>query len=312
MGGCCTSSTYAFRDELGLPFLEEKSNQLNDDSLIVKLKLHKLEKLDDSANSVGSLFVELRLLPQDKIGDQKQRASSKTSFNHAKWIPPERFQFILTSKENTKILISIIKYTIANKIEPVADAIVPCKAFQLGTNFEDKKIKLIRPTDGECMGEVYLDIHCISKEQAASEQIHTIYEYQRFVPFYEWGSSSHHLLPSDRGRWSTLNGNLFDNDIEKIAPKLNSLWSVSKTWTVHSTDVDPDGWYYARDFYSSLWVTAAKTGMVCRRRIWEREVTKPIESKENPRKKSFLETLSPRVSFDVVKNNSFISRLSGR
>lgn len=313
MGGCCASSSYAFRDELGLPFLEEISDQLNSDTVIVKLKLQRLEKLDEYANSISSLFVEFRLLHEDKIGDQKQRSSSKNSFNHAIWTPAERFQFILTAKESTKILISVQKYTLANKIESVADAIVSCKPFQLGSHFEDKKYKLIRPSNGECMGEVCVDIDCISKEQAAAEQIQSIYEYQRFVPFHEWGSSSKHFLPTDRGRWSTLNGSLFDNDIEKIAPRIDPPWLVSRTWTAHSTDVDPDGWYYARDFFSSVWVTTSKTGMVCRRRIWEREITKPVEqNNEIRRKKSFLETLSPRVSFDSVKNSSFIARLSGK
>ena len=42
-----------------------------------------------------------------------------------------------------------------------------------------------------------------------------------------------------------------------------------------ATELDPDGWTYARDFMSTAWVSQEQSGYYVRRRMWKRELVAP-------------------------------------
>ena len=54
-------------------------------------------------------------------------------------------------------------------------------------------------------------------------------------------------------RWSTPDGQKFTEDLEQAGMQLPEGWSVSATWSIMSTQFDPDGWQYATALDSPFW-----------------------------------------------------------
>jgi len=80
---------------------------------------------------------------------------------------------------------------------------------------------------------------------------------------------------TDPGRWSTLDGQKFENEIDDVALPVPPGWAILREWMTGVTDNDPDGWEYSTDFRSNYWHPTAEGSIYCvRRRIWSRKVAK--------------------------------------
>lgn len=54
-------------------------------------------------------------------------------------------------------------------------------------------------------------------------------------------------------RWSTPDGQKFTEDLEHAGIVTPEGWAVTATWSIMSTQFDPDGWQYATALDSPFW-----------------------------------------------------------
>lgn len=157
---------------------------------------------------------------------------------------------------------------------PVADALIKFKEFKI-TEATIKNVTLIEPNTGQKNGVVRFEMEITTPQQAALYDEHTVFEYQRWEPIKGWGSTyPGHLLPTDPGCWSTVNGQKFANKLIDVSPGILEGWKIDRQWHYLATDDDPDGWQYAVDFISSRWFPSNGSGLYVRRRAWRREISK--------------------------------------
>lgn len=116
-------------------------------------------------------------------------------------------------------------------------------------------VKLRSPETGKPVGEADITVQLFSVEEASSSQEHIVYEFQRWQPIIEWGSTPApgHLLPTDPGRYCSSNGRKFGDTLEQAAPPIPEGWSVADYWHIVSTDTDPEGWEYSTVIESPYW-----------------------------------------------------------
>ena len=61
----------------------------------------------DSFSGLSDPYFELTLKPGDPVaGEQHQRSTAKSRTLEPVWEPPERFQFIVSNLENSRIVLS--------------------------------------------------------------------------------------------------------------------------------------------------------------------------------------------------------------
>ncbi len=280
--GCCNSKdqrwAYQGPSELLQP-LRESFAVRHPDTVIVVVRLHEMKRLA-SGNHLGNNtdpFLELSLSSNSSevVDEQRQRSSIKTNTHDPKWFPAERFQFKVNNLKSAKIILNTFHFLPVLKAVSIGDAILHLKDFAIGGIYKRKEIKLIRQENGKVEGSVVVSIQVQTAEQAASVQEHCIFEFQRWKG--EWGSLDCFIV-TDPGRWSTLDGTLFANEIDEIAPKIPKGWSVTRDWMTGVTDKDPDGWEYSTDMRSNYWHPSADGSIYCvRRRVWSRKVAKSTE-----------------------------------
>lgn len=112
MGSCCSSPKRkaAYKQELGIEFLNgiRTEKQLPTNTTVIIIKLKALVKMPGSTSDLTGPYVELKLFPSDDVaGDQLQRSSYKAGEKNPRWEPPERFQFLITDKEASKLKFAV-------------------------------------------------------------------------------------------------------------------------------------------------------------------------------------------------------------
>jgi len=74
--------------------------------------------------------------------------------------------------------------------------------------------------------------------EAASQDQHICYEFQRCNILSEWGSDyPGHLLPTDPGRYCSQAGQNFSMKFDDVMPPVPPGWEVAVDWRVVSTVV---------------------------------------------------------------------------
>lgn len=56
---------------------------------------------------------------------------------------------------------------------------------------------------------------------------------------------SGHLLPTDPGAWSTMDGQKFGKSMEDVSPPVEAGWVIRRQWYTIANDDDPEGTVYA-------------------------------------------------------------------
>jgi hypothetical protein len=116
MGSCCSGgSRYgAFRHELGAPLIEEVASKYSASSspdakvIIVRLAALRDIRIGNSYSGLTDAYVELKILPPDLIaGNQTQVSSIRPSTLSPQWQPPERFQFVVSKVNETRVVLSM-------------------------------------------------------------------------------------------------------------------------------------------------------------------------------------------------------------
>ncbi len=236
----------------------------------ISIKLPAGNRLGNNADP----FVELTLHDQSKYsaGPQKQRSSIKTNTLHPKWFPAERFQFKVSELDHAKVVINVFHFLPILAATSLGDAVIHLKEYDIGDRRQHQEYKLYNENTGEQEGSIVCSVECMTAEQCANVQEHTIYEFNRWNG--EWGHLDCFIL-TDPGRWSTIDGKTFANDIDDIAPPVHDHWTVVRDWHTGTTDKDPDGWEYSTDMRSNYWHPSAEGSIYCvRRRIWARKVAR--------------------------------------
>lgn len=269
---------YSYRKEIGNPLIVSLLPNLPSDTQVIVIRLQRIVDLPfPPTNISGSAdpYVEMKLTPDDSVaGEQFQRSSVKPATTNPKWFPDERFQFIISSDIiSKKIVFSVLSYRHALGPSPLADAVLNLK--DIKGNIRNKTLKLISPTTGKHCGTAHLDIECLTLAEASSVQEQTVFEYQRWQPAVLWGSTSPgHLLPTDPGKWSTVDGGDYSSDIDDILQLPGDGWSIQSPLKMLASDDDPDGWQYATNFRDLNWHASTQTGLMVRKRAWRRVLTK--------------------------------------
>jgi len=278
--GCCNSKDqrWAFQGPADLlEPLRESFAVRQPEVVVIVLRLHEMKRLA-AGNHLGTNtdpFCEFSVVsnsPTDKVAIQRQRSSLKSNTRNPKWFPAQRFQFKVNTLQTTRIAVNVFHFLPILQATSIGDAVIHLKDFQVGGVYKKKEVKLIRQDDGKFEGSLVVSIQVQTVEQAASFQEHYIYEFQRWKG--DWGSLDCFLM-TDPGRWSTLDGQKFQNEIDDIAPQVPPGWTVLREWMTGVTDDDADGWEYSTDFRSNYWHPVGEGSIYCvRRRIWSRKVAK--------------------------------------
>jgi hypothetical protein len=170
-----------------------------------------------------------------------------------------------------------------------------------------KTLTVIRSSDGAERGEIDVLVRRLPAREALAVHHEVVYEYQRWQPVIGWGSKyPGHLLPTDPGKWSTMDGRAWAATWEKLtggypfvsthvsANAHNKHVAGNKTtaagaaaaltaatpgkvctlgWHTQATENDPDGWEYALDMPSPYWYTKGDAmRFMVRRRKWHRVI----------------------------------------
>jgi hypothetical protein len=105
-----------------------------------------------------------------------------------------------------------------------------------------------------------------------------VFENQRYRPLFGWGSKGF-LFPHDRAPYSDETGNTSypASNLDEIPPPPNCEWATPWKLNQEYTDVDGEGWCYARSFSrlsekfeSKRSSSTPRPGHVVRRRMWSR------------------------------------------
>lgn len=173
-------------------------------------------------------------------------------------MPPERFQFVLSKPTDARILISVYHFNQIDpkKSTPLGDGILKVKDIPVDQTLPHPLIvKLRSPETGKAVGEADITVKLFTVDEASAFQEHIVYEFQRWQPIIEWGSTSApgHFLPTDPGRWCSQDGRRFSSELEKAAAPIPDGWTVADYWHVICTDSDPEGWEYSTAFESPFW-----------------------------------------------------------
>jgi hypothetical protein len=285
--GCCNSKDqrWAFQGPTNLlEPLRQSFAVRNPDYVVVVVRLQELRQLK-AGNHLGTNtdpFVELSLQSKFPLtfGDQKQRSSLKSNTTNPKWFPAERFQFKVSYHHlhDTKIVLNIFHFLPVLAPVSIGDGVIFLKEYELGDMKKNMQYKLLDSGNGKQEGSCYVSVEVMSAEQAANTQDHNIYEFQRWKG--DWGTIDCFIL-TDPGRWSSIDGKNFGNEIDDIAPTIPKGWAIVRDWMTGVTDSDPDGWEYSTDMRSNYWhPTDGAEGslgfslQMIRRRVWSRKIAK--------------------------------------
>ena len=282
MGSYCSSLKvryqYGYKSELSAPFLESHFDKLsNEQSCVVVVHVTAIREKERRNADFHLVYVDLKLLPGDRLaGEQAQKTSVKTSQEGVvcpKWESPERFQFIISSKDvRSRLLLSYYEYRDNGKSFPLGDTVLSCSDIVNSSQLIYKTLKLINPANGSIVGDIDINLQVMTPHEARKVHLHSAYEHERWQPVIGWGNYKH-FLPSDPGRWGSSDGRRFSHNVEDVVPMDSNVWKVTKNWYTVAHDGDGDGWYYGLNFKTLTWFSAPQTGTtVVRRRMWNREV----------------------------------------
>jgi hypothetical protein len=245
-------------------------------ALIVVIKLVRAKGLPPvkGLNNLCNPFVEIRLSPSDEeFGEQRHRSSNKHNTCDPEWAYNERFQFRLSNNELTsgKFMLSVQHLAPIAAPSPLCDAVLHIKHLDKTTRDKSMTLACIQPDTGVKFGSLTVEVTVMSPNEAADEQDHAIYEFQRWNG--DWGGIDH-FLPADPGRWGSLDGKRFGNEIDDIANPVPQGWKVKQSWCTGRTSFDPDGWEYALQFKAMFWEPENSPALCVRRRVWQRVIVR--------------------------------------
>jgi len=283
MGQLCCCSTprhrkrvkYGYRTPLLFePLLQEPDKLPSGDRILVLLLVGLQDVGSALLSGAPDAFLEFRVVPADMTaGDQLQRSEIKTDCHDPKWVPPARFEFLLSKTQNAKVVVSAYHYNVVGEPLQLGDAVLHLK--DVTSHRTMRKSLKLHSDDGQ-RGVVHLDCSLLTPDERSREQEHVVFEFQRWQPGIGWGHGQGSFLATDPGRWGTLDGSCFDNNIEKVVPPLPPGWTVTTPWHTSATDADADGWEYAVGFFAPFWYSRADGyTLFVRRRPMSRTIRGP-------------------------------------
>mmetsp|Transcript_20396 Transcript_20396/g.29297 ORF Transcript_20396/g.29297 Transcript_20396/m.29297 type:complete len:635 (-) Transcript_20396:72-1976(-) len=327
--GQSASKADAYRTANDTSFLRGISSDLPKDTQAVVISIisaHNLPHLDTEGTLLPHPFVEISVSPPDRsLGDQRQKTPYKPNAINPKWFPASRFIVAVTSMASR---IQLAVYSQGSELNGgliscvFVDSELAAESIPLGTAFiqvaeiVNSRGPILLPlldtqnlSDTGAKLEVMINRMDIS--QALSERQDVVYEYQRWQPILEWGSSyPGHLLVTDPSPWSDDKGSRYGEERDDVSHPLPEGWKIIQPFTVVPTEEDSDGWEYAFDFSSSDWYPTPQQYSYVRRRAWLQEatvssaVTSPIfyNLPDSPVKPLQLPTLLAQANSNLIDN----------
>ena len=280
-----TRKLYGYRSPFIATELLIEPDKLPEDCIIIVLVLRGMDGLaTPAASSFSRLppnsFVELRLTPSHgTAGSQLQRSEVKSQIARPRFENPAAatYEFLVSRSAlaGSKIILSC--YHHAHRAEPVllGDAVLHCK--DITAEAVRRSLKL--HTDAGAQGIIDITMSLRTPDEHCLEKEHVVYEFERWRPMArDWGHDPAHASTSDPGRWATLDGLTWGNDIEVVAPEVPASYKIDHSWRILATAEDPDGWEYATDPFSSRWWPKSeghldRLSLVVRRRTMNRRIS---------------------------------------
>jgi len=274
--GCCVTKDSANNLESGKR-VDNLKEQLLPSHRVVVIDLKgsdELKRLPAKIFHANGPYFEISIRPeQGLVKDQTYRSSHRPPTSQPRWEPPERFEYIITDPTDVKFLITAWNFNSTEHPDEIGVGLLEMK--DVTETKSAKKIKLYSSDTGEFVGLVELVVQSVDARKAASVEVQLVYEYQRWNPVQQWGStpSPGHFLPSDPGKWSNDDQSKYGSTIDSVLTKMNVKFEVVKPWVAIGNAHDVDGWTYATNFNYLDWWPEAKKGLFVRRRQWRREIT---------------------------------------
>lgn len=266
---------WGFQSDVVSPLRESFMERAAPETLIVNIMVIKGSRIPggDPITKLSNPYLDIRVSPPDvDYGAQKMRGSNKTTTINPEWNPPERFQFRLTDLSRGKFIFSFNHLMPMRPAVPLADAVLHLDKLHKGMKKQNFVLRCKEPGTGINHGTLHIQVSVMGVNEACLTQVHGIYEFQRWKG--SWGSTDH-FLPTDPGRWSTLDGKRFGQEIDDVAPPVPLGWKIQQAWYTGPTSTDPDGWEYSNLFKSNYWHAGGdNTVNVVRRRVWQRTIRK--------------------------------------
>lgn len=237
---------------LGHDFLQAIEKKTPPDAMVVVIKIKSIEGIRKKSGKLDP-FIEMKLVPGDDCaGDQVQRTSMKSDEDQQViyWEPAQRFQFVVTNKEISKIRFSLYKFNKRTAPEAMGDVhLFLNKAIIDPNDRKQQSMSFLDHENGQSYGKFTFDITYSTFHHEVNTQEQTVKEYQRWSPASGWGNVRNvHMFPTDPHAWMSEDGERWtrDDDIDKISVRmLPEGWMVQKGWTVPAIIGNPEGWQYA-------------------------------------------------------------------
>ena len=274
------SSLMGYRTPLLLAQMLEPDRLPGGNSIVV-VKLLGLENLGSPKLKVPPhAYVEFSLSPaHPTAGKQMQRSEIKSGRSSPKWEPSAKFKFLVSKETSAKVIISVYHFSTLGigsmATEPVqlGDAVLHLKELSDSHRNSVRKSLQLHTEDGT-RGVAHLEYVFRTPDEESCVQEHIVYEFQRWQPAKHWGHGPGFFLPTDPGRWATIDGAKFSNQIDDVAPSVPPNWVITRSWLSTATEEDADGWEYANDFYAPCWYGKNEgVSLFVRRRALCREVS---------------------------------------
>jgi len=268
---------------LGLKYLNsfvfgDKGTKLPLTTDVIKIKLKSVTNLKQRCDPYVVMSLDSKNVDALSLtGDQKQFSSYHPDTAKADWDPDEIFQFVISSKQDTSLILQL--YTFKNVEEDILVGEVKIQLKDV-TKRGIQEIILRDPDSNQPgVGKVTLEYELMNLSQAASTDLQAVWEYERrSIISGEWGKS---FNPGDLGEYSSYDGTTWKNNDEganSFFDQVAAPWSVKEDWRVEATRGDPDGCQYALDFAALTGWFPENNGSTypVRRRLMVRTLTRTL------------------------------------
>lgn len=200
------------------------------------------------------------------------------------WNPPEQFVFLLnniTDLEHSRVIVEVVDYDKLSKNDYLGSSVVALKNLNLaiGQGEASHVLKLTDIDSGEILESCKINVGIELKTEREVDAVNyeTVFEYERWTPTGGWGKERvGHLLPGDKGVWSTHDKSLWamtleEVELDKIGGGDEREWVSDEGWKLETSGaVHVQGWWFSLDMNNREWMSKAGPLHCCRRRKWVR------------------------------------------
>lgn len=244
-------------------------------------------------------YVVFRLSSKSSFGPQQQHSSYHSYSMNPRWLPPEKFEFLVSSsdvlsKRGAILLIEVMDWDTTKADDALGNA-----SFRLSElavikqsmdesyvdEGESHRLQLLHPETNESIPGCFIAMRIAAgpRDAVLGNLNDVIVEHVRWNTSTGWDASVRRSSDPKQFTYECdpVKGSdqqLFGNDFTVLSASIDSnrkersgLAAATDRWTVSGDGGDVHGWQYASSFESAEWAKVASSFNTCRRRYWRRK-----------------------------------------